>query len=468
MNYGMRNRVILWRALSALAVYSIIANAVLVAQVAAPSAPSEAQNQVVRLIAKLPDYKGPSRFAGRKSLITYSPDGRLVAMSGTKGTITVWDTETGALKATLKAAKDGISGFAFSPDGGTAATRDYLDKSVRLWDVATWEVKATLPGRKRNLETKLKSGFTFEEEFGPVPFSPDGLTLLSEREDDIVAITEVPNGQERMTLNHDTRDSGAREVLKVMFFGGTRHFLALQTGFSADGNWVFTINGDKSAKIWDARTGQLKNNIVNKERIYRASFSPDSQSLLTVEQQGGMKLWEVETGQLKGEIAPKGFLEDWMKSFEFSPDGRNVATFHLGDTRLWDAKTGALRFKLLKSETTDATFSPDSRWLATASSDKQSAGKIWDVETGELKMSLAPTGHKSVAVFFSPDGSLLATTNDKGVTLWNAKTGALLATLAEARYPVAFSKDGRRLVTGARNDTALLWELGEFPSSPPA
>jgi hypothetical protein len=44
----------------------------------------------------------------------------------------------------------------------------------------------------------------------------------------------------------------------------------------------------------------------------------------------------------------------------------------------------------------------------------------------------------------------------------------LLATLGEARYPVAFGKDGRTMVTGARNDTALLWELKVFPSSPPA
>ncbi len=441
----------------------------LLAQGVTPPAPLQPQDKLsVRLKAKLPDYKGPSGFQGRKALITYSPDGRLVAMSGTKRTITVWDTTTGELKATLTAVKDGVSGFAFSPDGRVAATRDYLDKSVRLWDTSTWEVKATLPGRKRDFETKLKSGFSFEEEFGPVPFSPDGRTLLSEREDDIVAISQVADGKEQSALNHDTRDSGAKEVLKVMLFGGTRHFLALQTGYSSDGSLIFTINGDKQAKIWDAASGQLKHTITNKERIYRASFTPDNASLLTVEQQGGMKLWDVQTGQLKGQIAPKNFIEDFMKSFEMSTDGKNIATFYFGDTRIWDAKTAELRFKLPKSETTDAMFSPDGRWLATASDDKKSSGKVWNVETGELKFSLAPTGHKSASVVYSPDGRILATTNDKGVNLWDAETGELLATLGEARYPVAFSQDGRTMVTGARNDTALLWELKVYPSSPPA
>jgi len=54
---------------------------------------------------------------------------------------------------------------------------------------------------------------------------------------------------------------------------------------------------------------------------------------------------------------------------------------------------------------------------------------------------------------------MLATSNDKGVLLWEAATGILLATLSEARYPVAFSSDGRTLVTGARKDTALVWEI---------
>src|SRR5688572_21247665 len=136
-----------------------------------PTPPATTEKLAVRLKATLPDYKGPSKFRGRKALVTFSPDGRLVAISGTNRTITVWDTESGTLKAKLTAS-EGVSGFSFSPDGKTAATRDFLDKSVRIWDVQTWQVKNTLTGRKKNLETKLKTGLSYEEEFGPVPFSP--------------------------------------------------------------------------------------------------------------------------------------------------------------------------------------------------------------------------------------------------------------------------------------------------------
>ena len=455
----MRNSSVSRSVFVAVTLASIIANSVFAQDQTAINSIQSSDKLTVTLKAKLPDYKGPSRFVGRKALITFSPDGSLAAMSGKGGSITIWDTETGDLKATLKNGKDEVSGFAFSPDGRMAATRNYLDKSVRLWKVGSWELKATLPGRKRNLETKIKSGFTFEEEFGPVAFSPDGRWVLSEREDDVVMVSDVATGQERMTLKHETRDSGAKEAAKVALFGGTRHLLALQTGYSADGRWIFTINGDKSAKIWDAADGRLKTNITNNERIYRASFTPDGNGLLTVEQEGGMKLWEVETGMRLGQVAPKGMLEGYIKGFEFSPDGRTIATFSSGDTRLWNVKTAELLFKLPKSEGTDVNFSPDGHWLATASNDKQTAGKLWNVETGELKLALPPIGYKTASVIFNADGTILATTNDKGVMLWDAQTGTLLARLDEARYPVAFSRDGRTLITGGRMDTALLWKV---------
>lgn len=459
----MRNTCVYRWTLVALALgVMIIANAAFAQEQTAINSIQSSDKLTVTLKAKLPDYKGPSSFVGRKALITFSPDGSLAAMSGKGGTITIWDTETGDLKATLKNGKDEVSGFAFSTDGRMVATRDYFDKSVRLWDVGTWELKATIPGRKRNLETKLKMGMSFEEEFGPVPFSPDGGSVLSEREDDVAIVSDVTTGQTRMTLKHDTRDSGAKETAK-MLLGRSPHFLALQTGYSSDGRWIFTINGDKTAKIWDAADGRLKTTITNNERIYRAGFTLDGSALLTVEQEGGMKLWEVETGELRGQIAPKGRLEGRMKSFEFAPDGRTVATFSQGDTRLWNVKTAELLFKLPKSEGTDVSFSPDGHWLASASNDKQTAGKLWNVETGVLKLALPPIGYKTVSVIFNADGTILATTNDKGVMLWDAQSGTLLARLDEARYPVAFSRDGRTLVTGGRNDTALLWRIEPKP-----
>ena len=99
----------------ALAASALAPRASLLVQGQTPAVATQSPDKLaVRLKAKLPDYKGPSRFIGRKALMIFSTDGHLVAMSGIDRTITIWDTETGELKAKLKAGAQGVSGFSFS------------------------------------------------------------------------------------------------------------------------------------------------------------------------------------------------------------------------------------------------------------------------------------------------------------------------------------------------------------------
>ncbi len=433
------------------------------AQQSKPSIALAPQDKLpVVLRAKLADYEGPSNYRMRRALMTFSPDGRFLAASGKGRTVLIWDVKTGALKTTLKGGKEGINGFAFSPDGKLVATRDSVDKTVRLWDTETWQLKITLTGRKRNLETKLKAGgaHSLEEGYAHIVFSPDGRTVLSEREDDLIDVWDITTGQARATLNHDTRDSGAKDFVKAFLFSPfiQQHYLMLQAEYSPDGRHIATVNGDKKPKVWDAATGNLKATLPVTERIYRAAFSPDGRTLALTELQGAISLWDVETGQWKGKLT-KRREEFQFPGFAFSPDGRTAVTFLFEDTKLWDAGDGRLKISLPKSQANDAAFSPDGRLLATASESSKSTGKIWSVETGELKTTLPPTKDGAEAIAFSPDGKLIVTTSDKGIRLWDTFSGELLATLDEARYPVAFSPDGSALATGGRKGTAMLWQI---------
>jgi WD40 repeat protein len=433
------------------------------AQESKPIAANISQDKsAARLKAKLTDYQGPSNYRMRRALMTFSPDGQLLVVSGKGRTVMVWDVKTGALKATLEGGKNGINGFAFSPDGKLAATRDSLDKTVRLWDTGTWQLKTTLTGRKRNLETKLKAAGThaLEEGYAPIVFSPDGRTVLSEREDDLVDVWDIATVQTRATLNHDTRDNGAKDFVKAFLFSPfiQQHYLMLQTEYSPDGRYIATVNGDKKPKLWDASTGNLKTTFQATERIYRADFSPDGRTLALTELQGAVSLWDVESGAWKGKLT-KRREEFEFPGFAFSPDGRAAVTFQYEDTKLWDVAEGKLKFVLPKSKATDAAFSPDGRWLAIASESSKSTGRVWSVETGELKTTLPPTKDRAQAIAFSPDGNLIVTTSDMGVRLWDAASGELLATLDEARYPIAFSPDGSMMATGGRKATAMLWEI---------
>ena len=57
----------------------------------------------------------------------------------------LWDVATGKLLATLQGHTDSVSSVAWSPDGKTLASGSG-DKTVKLWEAATGKLLATLQG----------------------------------------------------------------------------------------------------------------------------------------------------------------------------------------------------------------------------------------------------------------------------------------------------------------------------------
>jgi WD40 repeat protein len=111
---------------------------------------------------------------------------------------------------------------------------------------------------------------------------------------------------------------------------------------------------------------------------------------------------------------------------------------------------------------TSIAFSPDGRWLASASEDQTI--KLWDVATGQVVRSL--WGHTGAVhgVAFSPaDGQLASAGADRTVKLWSVATGQLIRTLSghsEEVCAVAFSPDGQRLASASLDSTLKIWEAG--------
>ena len=100
-------------------------------------------------------------------------------------TVRLWDAATGETRATLKGHEGWVCAVAFSPDGKTLASAGG-DKTVRLWDAATGEARATLKGHEGSVSA--------------VAFSPDGKTLASAGEDRTVRLWDAATGETRATL----------------------------------------------------------------------------------------------------------------------------------------------------------------------------------------------------------------------------------------------------------------------------
>jgi CHAT domain/WD domain, G-beta repeat len=118
------------------------------------------------------------------------------------------------------------------------------------------------------------------------------------------------------------------------------------------------------------------------------------------------------------------------------------------------------RSELASSEPVNAVaFSPDARWLATASDDK--TARIWEISSGEQLHSLTHTG-KVRSMAFGPDGSWLATGSGKTARTWDTRSGQQLQTIALPHdisevQAVASSPDGRWLATSFFNSMRI-WD----------
>jgi WD40 repeat protein len=88
---------------------------------------------------------------------------------------------------------------------------------------------------------------------------------------------------------------------------------------------------------------------------------------------------------------------------------------------------------------------------------------IWNVTTGERTSNL--TGHASGIreVAYSPDGKLIVTGSGDGIVLlWDAATGSKMRTLighSSGIQALAFTPDGKWLATGSEDNTAKLWDV---------
>jgi WD40 repeat protein len=288
-----------------------------------------------------------------------------------------------------------------------------------------------------------------------VAFSPDGQLLVTASSDRTARVWDARSGRAIRVLTGHTAP-------------------VFDAAFSPDGRRIATVSGDSTGRLWDTATGrQLKKlAIESASENDRAEFSRRGHRLLTFVYGANpaVRLFDARTGRpiphgaLHTSDSPTGGA---VSSASFSPDGNLVAIGE--DTAqgfVWNPRSGQrtpLRSASLSPDPgTAVAFSPDGRLIAGAV--EGGAGALW-TRRGRLVAALRPPRGGSVAgdstgesvAGFSPNGRLLATTNllSGAVFVWRVPNGrsATFVTGPARPFAAVFSRDSRFFMTAARDDS---------------
>jgi WD40 repeat protein len=211
--------------------------------------------------------------SGWVNSVVFSPDGSKLASGSHDHTVRVWDVATGQVKHTLKGHSGLVNSVAFSRDGSKLASGS-LDCTVRVWDVATGQVEHTLEGHTRRVNS--------------VAFSRDGSKLAS-------------GSGDRMAF--DPSDDATVRVWDVAT-GQVEHTLKDHLGpvnsvaFSRDGSKLASGSHDHTVKVWDVATGQVEyTHVGHSEWVSSVAFSRDGSKLASGSHDHTVQVWDVATGQ---------------------------------------------------------------------------------------------------------------------------------------------------------------------------
>lgn len=382
---------------------------------------------------------------GEVKAVDWSADGKLIASASGKE-IHVQDAETGKRLQTLVGHSKPVLTLAFRPDNKTLASGGD-DLSLKLWDLDTGKEKATL-GQQTSTIYRVR-------------WSKDGKLLASVNNEGNLNVwnPEMPAPANKLALGTTANVGGAFDVL-----------------FGADGRYIFTCGGDRTAKMHGA-TGPEGQSIPgtgvkikqfgaenggHSDNVTAMALTTDGRYLATGSTDKSIRIWDVAAGKVIRTLS--GHTAE-IRSLVLSRDDNTLISGSADHTiRIWnlDPSDSNRGFEDHKAAVWSAVLSPDGRLLASAGADRTIL--VREVVSGKVLLKLADeAGHRLsvTAVSFSPDSSKLASASgDKLVKVWDAKTGGLLKDCVGHTAPVmalCFSADGQRILSGGIDKSVILW-----------
>lgn len=258
--------------------------------------------------------------------------------------------------------------------------------------------------------------------------------------------------------------------------------------FTQDGKRIFTAL--ENARLWDAETGKpigppIPFNAIQQgggesSHVDRAGLDPTEKKVVLKWDQNFVQSWDAETSQpldkveyRAGEWPDLAFLWRDDPVPKFSPDATiSLQQSDYGPIQLVEVGSGKKIGEPIRQQVDigAAAVSPKNDLVATGGSD--GVAYLWRISgTSEVARSSNPMLHPGVIsrVKFSPDGEFILTISGATAYLWN-RSGQLEMVMPSSAEieAVTFSASGQRILTGAKDGTAMIWNVAERRMLPKA
>lgn len=370
-------------------------------------------------------------FAEQVNALAFSPDGKALLTGGSL--VESWNVENAEPIALINQPRRPIQFLTLSSDGHIAAFAENKDH-LRLVDVVTGKTLLHRP-------FPCRAG---------IAFSPAGGLLAASPADNTIGFWNVA------AL---LKDKPAQPSVTLRCQGKVSSFV-----FSPDGKRLATIEDGNTSRIYDAASQKCLASIKPPGRsVYAVAFSADGKLLATMgerDPEGGaqvMRLWHSDSAK---EAPIGGDLRQLAHTIVFHPDTQTLAALQLPSVARNSLRLGSDR---------DLVMPPVE--------DRMESVRLWSVEEGREKIRFEDSVQRklaeleggwvigrseAVAGAFSPDGRLFATPGPGGIVVFETASGLPRLRLSGHLQKItglAFTPDGRTLVSASSDSTLLIWDV---------
>ncbi len=230
-------------------------------------------------------------FASAFHNLSFSPNGRLLAVGQGSGDVLLWRTSDWTNERRIKAHGNWAFSVIFSAKSDTFFTGGG-DNLIKVWRLANTD-NPTLTLSEHGMDVHA------------LALTPSETHLVSAGDDMTPIVWDLQSGKpERRLTTHP------KQVTAV--------------AVDPDGRTIATASRDSKVRLFDFKTGELQFTLEGHERdVMSVRFSPSGHVIASASYDGTVCLWDVDMGYLIERLAGHNGAAVCL---DFSPDGRHLVS----------------------------------------------------------------------------------------------------------------------------------------------